>query len=124
MNDQLERRLGTSDAVVVGLASMIGAGVFAAFGPAAAAAGSGLLIGLVLAIVRTGSVDEHATNIGSTPIATPNGAKMRTKRPRRLADSPMSPPTNPHQHIARRSRPEWGRVNLIRQGGKGCFQGA
>jgi len=45
----LERRLGTPDAVVIGLGSMIGAGVFAAFGPAARAAGSGLLIGLGLA---------------------------------------------------------------------------
>ncbi len=45
----LARRLGTSDAVVIGLGSMIGAGVFAAFGPAAKAAGSGLLIGLVIA---------------------------------------------------------------------------
>ena len=45
----LERRLGSFDAVVIGLGSMIGAGVFAAFAPAAAAAGSGLLVGLVLA---------------------------------------------------------------------------
>ena len=45
----LERRLGTADAVVIGLGSMIGAGVFSAFGPAARAAGTGLLIGLVLA---------------------------------------------------------------------------
>lgn len=45
----LARRLGTTDAVVIGLGSMIGAGVFAAFTPAAAAAGSGLLIGLVVA---------------------------------------------------------------------------
>jgi len=35
--------------VVIGLGSMIGAGVFAAFGPAARAAGAALLIGLVLA---------------------------------------------------------------------------
>jgi large subunit ribosomal protein L7/L12 len=34
----LQRRLGTSDAVVIGLGSMIGAGVFVVFGPAAAAA--------------------------------------------------------------------------------------
>ena len=47
----LERRLGTADAVVIGLGSMIGAGVFSAFGPAARAAGAGLLIGLVLAAV-------------------------------------------------------------------------
>jgi len=47
----LQRRLGVGDAVVIGLASMIGAGVFVVFGPAAAAAGSGLLIGLVVAAV-------------------------------------------------------------------------
>ena len=47
--DALSRRLGTGDAVVIGLGSMIGAGVFSAFGPAASAAGTGLLIGLVLA---------------------------------------------------------------------------
>lgn len=45
----LARRLGTGDAVMIGLGSMIGAGIFAAFAPAAAAAGSGLLIGLALA---------------------------------------------------------------------------
>ncbi|AKS30736.1 APC family permease [Mycolicibacterium goodii] len=47
----LHRRLGTVDAVTIGLGSMIGAGIFAAIGPAAAAAGSGLLIGLALAAV-------------------------------------------------------------------------
>ena len=47
----LQRRLGLADAVFIGLGSMIGAGVFAAFGPAAAAAGSGLLVGLGLAAV-------------------------------------------------------------------------
>lgn len=46
---RLARRLGTFDAVVIGLGSMIGAGIFAAPGPAAAAAGSGLLLGLALA---------------------------------------------------------------------------
>lgn len=45
----LARRLGTADAVVIGLGSMIGAGVFAAFAPAAAAAGTWLLLGLVVA---------------------------------------------------------------------------
>jgi basic amino acid/polyamine antiporter, APA family len=47
----LERRLGTGDAVVLGLGSMVGAGIFAALAPAAAAAGDGLLIGLALAAV-------------------------------------------------------------------------
>ena len=46
---RLARRLGLADAVIIGLSSMIGAGVFAAFTPAAAAAGSGLLVGLTLA---------------------------------------------------------------------------
>jgi APA family basic amino acid/polyamine antiporter len=45
----LSRRLGLTDAVFIGLGSMIGAGVFAAFAPAARAAGSGLLVGLVVA---------------------------------------------------------------------------
>jgi basic amino acid/polyamine antiporter, APA family len=45
------RRLSLADAVMVGLGSMLGAGVFAAFAPAAAAAGSGLLIGLAVAAV-------------------------------------------------------------------------
>ena len=45
----LARRLGTADAVIIGLGAMIGAGVFSAFGPAAKAAGSGLLIGLGIA---------------------------------------------------------------------------
>jgi APA family basic amino acid/polyamine antiporter len=46
---RLARRLGVGDAVVIGLGSMIGAGVFAAIGPAAGAAGSGLLVGLAIA---------------------------------------------------------------------------
>ncbi|MFI8338968.1 APC family permease [Streptomyces sp. NPDC085639] len=46
---ELKRRLGVGDAVLIGLGSMIGAGIFAALAPAAGAAGSGLLIGLGLA---------------------------------------------------------------------------
>jgi APA family basic amino acid/polyamine antiporter len=45
----LARRLGTFDAVIIGLGSMLGAGVFAAFSPAAGVAGAGLLIGLAVA---------------------------------------------------------------------------
>ncbi|MEU9369467.1 APC family permease [Streptomyces avermitilis] len=47
----LRRTLGVGDAVVVGLGSMVGAGIFAALGPAARAAGSGLLLGLAVAAV-------------------------------------------------------------------------
>ncbi len=47
----LQRRLGTADAVIIGLGSMLGAGIFVALAPAAAAAGSGLLVGLAVAAV-------------------------------------------------------------------------
>ena len=49
----LARRLGLTDATLIGLGSMIGAGVFAAFTPAAQAAGSGLLVGLAVAALVT-----------------------------------------------------------------------
>jgi APA family basic amino acid/polyamine antiporter len=47
----LERTLGTVDAVTIGLGSMVGAGIFVALGPAAAAAGTGLLAGLAVAAI-------------------------------------------------------------------------
>jgi APA family basic amino acid/polyamine antiporter len=50
-NGRLVRRLGIGDAVVIGLGSMIGAGIFASFTPAAQAAGTGLLAGLGIAAV-------------------------------------------------------------------------
>ncbi|ASR39221.1 transporter [Prauserella marina] len=50
-SSRLARRLGTGSAVVIGLGSMLGAGVFAAFAPAARAAGTGLLIGLAIAAI-------------------------------------------------------------------------
>ncbi|WP_374954201.1 APC family permease [Arthrobacter sp. MYb227] len=43
------RRLGTFDASLIGIGSMVGAGVFVAFSPAAQVAGSGLLVGLLIA---------------------------------------------------------------------------
>jgi APA family basic amino acid/polyamine antiporter len=46
---RLARRLGLRDAVLIGLGSMIGAGVFAAVAPAAHAAGNGLVLALALA---------------------------------------------------------------------------
>ncbi|MBS7548114.1 APC family permease [Dietzia massiliensis] len=51
MNSTLDRRLGPSDAVVVGLGAMIGAGVFVAFAPAAARAGSWVWASLAVAAV-------------------------------------------------------------------------
>lgn len=49
--ERLARRLTTGDAVLIGLGAMIGAGVFAAPGPAAEAAGSWLMVGLAVAAV-------------------------------------------------------------------------
>ncbi|WP_314038741.1 APC family permease [Dietzia sp. CH92] len=51
MTQTLDRRLGLSDAVVVGLGAMIGAGVFVAFAPAAERAGSWVWASLVVAAV-------------------------------------------------------------------------
>lgn len=45
----LARRLRLADAVAIGLGSMIGAGVFAVWGPALGAAGSGILLALAIA---------------------------------------------------------------------------
>ena len=45
----LKRTLGVNDAVIIGAGSMIGAGAFAAWAPAAEAAGTGLLVGLAIA---------------------------------------------------------------------------
>lgn len=58
--DRLARRLGLRDAVAIGLAAMIGAGVFAVWAPAAQAAGSWLLVGLAIAAVVA------VANAGST----------------------------------------------------------
>jgi APA family basic amino acid/polyamine antiporter len=49
VSPKLARRLGLLDATAVGLGSMVGAGVFVVFAPAAASAGSGLLLSLALA---------------------------------------------------------------------------
>ena len=51
MTAPLQRRLDLLDAVTIGAGSMIGAGVFSAWGPATDAAGTGVLIGLVVAAV-------------------------------------------------------------------------
>ncbi|WP_406862502.1 amino acid permease [Streptomyces sp. HUAS MG47] len=49
MAQELRRTLGVFDAVVIGLGSMVGAGIFVALGPAAGAAGSALLPALAVA---------------------------------------------------------------------------
>jgi basic amino acid/polyamine antiporter, APA family len=57
----LERRLGLGDAVVLGLGSMLGAGVFAVFAPAARVAGAALPVALVVAgLVAYGNATSSA----------------------------------------------------------------
>jgi APA family basic amino acid/polyamine antiporter len=51
MPPSVQRRLGTADAVVLGLAAMLGTGVFAVWAPAASAAGAWLLLAVVIAAV-------------------------------------------------------------------------
>lgn len=69
-NATLARRLTTTDATVIGLGSMIGAGVFAAFVPAAQAAGAGLLIGLgIAAIVAWFNAAASAQLAAAYPVA-------------------------------------------------------
>ncbi len=65
---QLARRLGTGDAVVVGLASMLGAGVFVVLGPASAAAGGAVLVSVVLAGLVAGA---NATSTAQLAAAMP-----------------------------------------------------
>ena len=48
-HQQLQRRLGTFDATAIGLGSMLGAGVFVVFAPAAALAGQLLALSVVIA---------------------------------------------------------------------------
>src|SRR5258708_19040280 len=80
---RLARRLGLFDAVVIGLGAMIGAGVFAAYGPAAAAAGSGLLIGLAAAAIVAYS---NATSSARLAALCPESGGTYVYRPRRLRD--------------------------------------
>jgi APA family basic amino acid/polyamine antiporter len=58
------------DAVVIGLGAMVGAGVFAAVGPAAAEAGAGMLVGLAIAaIVAYANATSSAQLAAAMPLA-------------------------------------------------------
>jgi APA family basic amino acid/polyamine antiporter len=91
----LARRLGTADAVVIGLGAMLGAGVFAALAPAAAAAGSLLLAGLAItAVVATcnalapiAPISTRDTATSGTWWTSTSGTRIATKTavPRRRA---------------------------------------
>src|SRR5690349_3381350 len=64
------RRLGTADAVVLGLAAMLGTGVFAVWTPAAAAAGPWLLVSVLLAAVVAAC---NAASTADLAVAHPEG---------------------------------------------------
>ncbi len=74
----LARRLGTGDAVVVGLCAMVGAGVFSVFAPAADAAGAGLLIGLAH---RRGGGDLQRGRLGPARDGLPDVGRHLRLRP-------------------------------------------
>ncbi|PZU28665.1 MAG: amino acid permease, partial [Microbacterium sp.] len=66
----LARRLGLGDAVALGLGSMVGAGVFAVWAPAAEAAGGALLVGLaVAALVALCNATASAQLAAAHPVA-------------------------------------------------------
>ena len=72
MSSSAERGPGTADAVVLGLAAMLGTGVFAVWTPAAAAAGPWLPVAVVLAGVvaacnAASTADLAATRPGGEP---------------------------------------------------------
>ena len=67
---RLARRLGLFDSVTIGLGAMIGAGVFAVFGPASEAAGAGLLV--ILATLqadpaKASGLDSAVKTLGQAP---------------------------------------------------------
>lgn len=68
MPDPEERRVGTSDVVVLGLAALLGAGAFAVWGPAAAAAGQWLPIAVLLAALAA-----FCTTVSVADLVTSNG---------------------------------------------------
>jgi len=65
---EMPRSLGTADAVVLGLAAMLGTGVFVVWQPAAAAAGTWLLLAVVLAAVVAAC---NATSTADLAVAHP-----------------------------------------------------
>ncbi len=68
LDNTLARRLTLGDAVFIGLGSMIGAGVFSAFAPAAGVAGIGLLVGLgIAAVVAFGNATSSAQLAAAHP---------------------------------------------------------
>jgi APA family basic amino acid/polyamine antiporter len=72
----LRRELGLADAVLVGLGAMLGAGVFAVFGPAAAVAGAGLLLAPLQDAVRAGSLHVFAPLVRVGAVAASLGVLL------------------------------------------------
>ena len=78
---------GTADAVVLGLAAIVGSGVFGAWGPAAAAAGAWLPLAVVVAgtaalCVAAAGADVALAHPGSCPVG---GARLLSAGAARLA---------------------------------------
>ena len=70
MSDALDRRLGLTGSVAIGMSAMIGAGLFVAFPPAVDAAGDGLLLALgIAAIIATCNAMSSASLAARYPVA-------------------------------------------------------
>ena len=89
---RLARRLDLGDAIVIGLGSMIGAGVFAAIGPAARVAGAGLLLGLVVAAFVAYCNATSSAQLAVLPTTKAHPARYPQKAPRRSRPYAYVPP--------------------------------
>ena len=89
MSSSVQRRLGTPDAVALGLAAMLGTGVFAVWAPAAAAAGYWLPLAVVLAgviaLCNAVSTADLAAAYPESGAATSTAGSGSARPPGRLA---------------------------------------
>jgi hypothetical protein len=83
---------------------MIGAGVFAAFGPAARAAGNGLLVGLAIAALVAYC---NATSSASSPRSTPNQEERTFMGASGSVSSRGSSPAGASSSANSRAVPRW-----------------
>ena len=83
VKSRLARRLTLNDAILLGLGSMIGAGIFSAAGPAVQAAGNGLLIAILLAAI---AAYLNATTMAQLAALYPESGGTYVYGRRRLGD--------------------------------------
>ena len=101
---QLQRRLGVFDATSIGLGSMLGAGVFVVFSPAAGLAGNFL----VLAVLLAGAV-AYCNAVASAELAAryPASGGTYVYGRKRLGNGPVLSPGGALSAESPRPVPPW-----------------